>query len=272
MTTPRLVALDLDGTLLDDQKRVSGRNVRALQVLLSRGVSIALASARDCSSIHRVVPIAHPALYYIASGGALIYAPSFGEVLRADYLPPELVDESLVFFQQTGYPVFFNDMNSYWVDQLNDRVKMIEQRYLLESSLISDARDIKRVMRVSLAAPIGILRQVAARAEQIFEKQLTVSLASPDWLDLLPVGAGKGALLEILQNGLGVVAEQTMAIGDFESDLSLFAHAKICIAMGNAEPIVKKSATDITGTNNQDGVAAALEKYFSLPAPEGSSL
>jgi Cof subfamily protein (haloacid dehalogenase superfamily) len=263
MTDLKLVALDLDGTLLDDQKRVSAHNISALKNLLERGVKIALASARDCASIRQVVPVYQPGLYYIASGGTLIYDPIAKQTLWADYLNPGLVEECVLFFKQYGYPVFMNTVDDYWVDRYDARVLLIEERYTLHTELFSTVSDANsKIMRVSLAAPIEILRLAATQAERAFEHRLTVSLASPDWLDLLLPNAGKGALLNVLQNILGISIEQTMAIGDYECDLSLFEQAAHRVAMANAEEIVKKSATYLTASNNQDGVAQAIENYF----------
>jgi Cof subfamily protein (haloacid dehalogenase superfamily) len=270
VTDLRLVAVDLDGTLLNDHKNVSERNLSALEALLAQGVILVLASARDCASISQVVPIIQPGLYYIASGGALIYDPYTGEKIWADYLGPELVQECVVFLKQFNHPVFLNHENDYWVDRYNEHVELIEKRYLLQTKLFSEASEVeKRVMRVSLAAPVEILRNAKALAEKNFGTRVTVSLASPDWLDLLLPGAGKGALLKILQTRLGIVAGQTMAMGDYESDLSLFECASFRIAMGNAVDAVKESATDLTPTNNQDGVAWAIQKYFSHVDQEG---
>ncbi len=169
--------------------------------------------------------------------------------------------------------MFLNHENDYWVDRSNARVELIEQRYLLTAKLFSDASEVqKAVMRVSLAAPVETLRRAKTLAEKNFGEQLTVSLASPDWLDLLAPGAGKGALLKILQTRLGIKAGQTMAVGDYESDLSLFESAALRIAMGNAVEAVKESATDLTATNNQDGVALAIQKYFSHNDRKGSVL
>lgn len=270
MTTPQLIALDLDGTLLDDQKRVSTRNLHVLRTLLIGGTKIAIASARDCASISHVVPLSLPGLYYIASGGALIYDAYTDEMILAEYLAPAEVIETVAFLRRFGHPVFLNNKNDYMVDRLNDRVEMIEERYYLQTQLFTEVNDVNiPVMRVSLAAPVEILRQAAALAENTFGARLTISLASHDWLDLLPPGSGKGALLQKLQSRLGIQTEQTMAIGDYESDLSLFAHAGIRVAMGNAVPVVKESASLVTGTNNADGVAEAIEKYFPSTAQEG---
>lgn len=273
MNDLKLVALDLDGTLLDDRKQVTAGNLCALKDLLNQGVTIVLASARDCASISQSVPINQPGLYYIASGGALIYAPFASEMIWADHMAPELVEECVNFLKQFDNPVFLNNVDDYWVDRYNEHVALIESRYLLKTRLFSDVSSFDhRVMRVSLAAPIEILRDATLLAEKTFRERLTVSLASPDWLDLLLPNAGKGALLKVLQARLGIRVEQSMAMGDYESDLSLFDRAGLRIAMGNAVEAVKKSATHVTATNNQDGVASALSEYLSYVKQEGSVL
>ena len=257
----RLVAIDLDGTLLDDRKKLSSRNRSILEELLDQGVIIALASARDCASISLKIPIFKPGMYYIGSGGALIFDAHLNALTWSNHLTPEIVSESVAFFRQFNYPVFLNSLNTYWVDRYDDRVKMIEERYNLLTIPFSDERAIVTpIMRVSLAAPVHVLEQAAAQANELFSGILQVSHASQDWLDILPLNAGKGRVLKILQEKLGVSTDQTMAIGDYESDLPLFEQAVMRVAMGNAVPKVKAASTCITRSNNEDGVAVVLEQ------------
>jgi Cof subfamily protein (haloacid dehalogenase superfamily) len=259
----RLAAIDLDGTLLDDQKRVSANNLNALEELLERGVIVALVTARDCASIQLKVPLSRPGLFLLGSGGALIYKVETKSIIWEKYLPPELVEEGSQQLKTYGYPVFLNSVNDYWVDRYNERVEMIEERYNLTTNPFQDANEIQQpIMRVSLAAPAQILNRAAQEAGQVLGDRMTVSLASPDWLDLLAFQAGKGPALEKLQAILGISSIQTLVIGDYDCDLDLFAHAKQRVAMGNAVPAVKAASTFITGTNNEDGVAQALERIL----------
>jgi Cof subfamily protein (haloacid dehalogenase superfamily) len=273
MATIRLVAIDLDGTLLDDRKSISARNLRVLESLLQKGVAIALASARDCGSISQVVPIEHPGMYYIASGGALIYDRHACQIVWEKHLSRRQVTEGVAFLQQFGHPVFLNNFNDYWVDLYNERVQYIEERYLVKTQSFSEIEKLEgQIMRMSLAAPEKILRQAAGLAEDTFRNELTVSLASADWLDLLLPEAGKGALLKILQARLGILIDQTMAIGDYESDLSLFEHSGIKVAMGNAVDSLKEAATYLAATNNEDGVAEGIQRFISFNFWEAGEL
>lgn len=265
LTNLRLVAIDLDGTLLDDQKRISSTNRNSLKLALSRGVIIALASARDCASIRIKLPYEIPGLYYIGSGGALVYDVVNDSICWNEYLSPELVQEGYKYLKRYGYPVFLNTVNDYWVDRRTEQVEMIEERYNLNAALFSNIQEVtKRIMRISLAAPVSTLRQAANGASYSLRNKFHVSLASQDWLDLLAVDAGKGAALQWMQKRLGILPEQTMAIGDYESDLPLFDYADYRIAMGNAVPSLKAAATFITSSNNEDGVARVLEMFTPL--------
>lgn len=271
MAHVRLAAIDLDGTLLDDDKRVSTRNLAAVAHFLAHHGAVALATARDCASIQVKVPLVLPGLFYIGSGGAVICRAASQTLPWVKYVPPDLATTAIRFFRRFDYPVFLNAENDYWADRYDDRVGMIERRYNLTVRPFQHIADVARpIMRISLAAPAAILREAAAEAAARLGDVLTVSLASPDWLDLLAPQAGKGKALAALQAMLGVSAAETIAVGDYDCDLGLFAHAHHRVAMGNAVPALKTAATMVTNSNNQDGVAHALQTILAGctgPAP-----
>lgn len=271
MAPVRLAAIDLDGTLLDDQKHVSPGNLAAVEHFATHHGAVVLATARDCASIQLRVPLVMPGLFYIGSGGALICKAASQTLPWVWHMRPDLVMAAVRFLHQFEYPVFLNAENDYWVDRYDDRVRMIEQRYNLTVRPFQQVTEIARpIMRASLAAPAAVLRQVAEQAPVHFGDLLTVSLTSPDWLDLLAPQAGKGKALAALQSMLGVSAAETIAMGDYDCDLDLFAHARYRVAMGNAVPAVKTAANFVTASNNQDGVAHALRAilaHAAAPAP-----
>ena len=267
MTAIRLVTIDLDGTLLDSRQRTSARNLGALARLLDAGVIVALATARDRASITGSVPLVRPGLYYLASGGALVYEVAADAIVWAEAMPPALAAEAVAFLQRFDQPVFVNADCDYWVDRDGDRVAMIEQRYRLRTRPFARLADVPvAVMRASLAAPRPVLEQAAREAESTFGDRASVSLASPDWLDLLAPGAGKGPAMQWLQARTGVRPDETMAIGDFDSDLPLFAAAGYRVAMANGVEALRAAATHVTASNDEDGVALALERYFPVRA------
>ena len=156
--------------------------------------------------------------------------------------------------------MFLNRDCTYWVDREDKRVALIEERYNLSTHPVAEWSQVRvPVHRVSLAAPRHVLDQAAREGAVAFGGRATVSLASPDWLDILPSGAGKGPSLQWLQAYVGRSPAETMAIGDYDSDLPLFATADHRVAMANSVPRVKAEATHETAGNDEDGVALVLE-------------
>ena len=263
MTAIRLVTIDLDGTLLDSRQQVSARNLAALERLLDARVIVALATARDRASIAGRVPLERQGLYYISSGGAMVYEPAPKSIIWAETLLPALAAEAVGFLQRFDQPVFVNADSDYWVDRDSDRVAMIEQRYDLRTRPFARMEDVPvPIMRASLAAPRPVLERAAREASAAFGDRARVSLASPDWLDVLGPGAGKGPALAWLQARAGVRPDETLAIGDYDSDLPLFAAAGFRVAMANGVEAIRAAATHRTASNDEDGVAVALEHFF----------
>jgi hypothetical protein len=263
MTTIRLVTSDLDGTLLDSSQQASARNLAAVGRLLGAGVIVALATARDRASIAGRVPLVMPGLYYIASGGAMVYEPASSSIVWAAPLLPALATEAVTFLQRFDHPVFLNADCDYWVDRDGDRVAMIERRYDLRTRRFASPRDVPRpAMRASLSAPRAVLERAAREASEAFGARARVSLASPDWLDVLAPGAGKGPALQWLQAHTGIGQNETLAIGDYDSDLPLFAAARYRVAVANGVEAIRAAATHHTASNDEDGVAIVLDHFF----------
>jgi Cof subfamily protein (haloacid dehalogenase superfamily) len=265
MADVQLVAIDMDGTLLNAQKIVSIQDLNTVEKALSQKIVIGIASARDWASIRTKFPYTLPGLYFLASGGALIYDACHEKLIWARYLNRSQVEEAVVFLKHYGHPIFLNAENTYWADRRNDRVRMVERRYTLIAHPFDtlNGDDWQRVMRVSLSAPPSVLERAAADAQANLADRFTISLASPDWLDLLPLGAGKGAVLKELQTMLGIDPSTTVAIGDYTCDIDLFEHARYRVAMGNAVDSLKAAATHITADNNHDGVSQFLQSWLN---------
>jgi hypothetical protein len=258
--TTRLIAIDLDGTLLDRRQNLSARNREAVSRVLAMGVQVALATARDRASIRLKVPMAGPGLYYLASGGAIVFDTASEAILWDQGLSPALTSDAVAFLRRYGHPVFLNRDCTYWVDREEERVALIEERYNLSTRPMDEWSELGGpVHRVSMAAPRAVLEQAAREGVAVFGRRANVGLASPDWVDILPSGAGKGPSLQWLQAHIGVSSDETMAIGDYDSDLPLFAAARCKVAMGNSVPRVKAEATHQTVGNDEDGVALVLE-------------
>lgn len=115
---------------------------------------------------------------------------------------------------------------------------------------------------MSIAYYADVMTQVSAQAKKDLKDSYWLGLTTPKWLELMPLGITKGSGLQALTELLHIPMANVMAFGDGENDIEMLQAAGIGIAMENAMEEVKAAADDITAGNNNDGIAAALRKYF----------
>lgn len=262
MSDIRLIALDLDDTLLSNDLQISPQAKRAIRLAVSRGVAVTLATGRMFAS---ALPFAQELgldLPLITYQGALVkYAD--GRVVYHRPIPLETARELVDFILPYGY-----HLNVY----LNDELFMQEdspegQRYAAIAKvpvhLVPDLRKImnteptKLVIIAQASQLDGLADDLAVR----FGDSINITKSKPYFLELAHPQATKGKALATLAESLNIEAHQVMAVGDSPNDLDMIKYAGFGVAMRNAVEEVKKYAHYITSSNDDDGVAEVIEKF-----------
>jgi len=106
-----------------------------------------------------------------------------------------------------------------------------------------------------------LVRRLTEQLQAALLGRANVARSQPYYCDVIPPGIDKGRLVELLSNRLGVKREEILVLGDMENDLQMFAQAGFAVAMGNAADAVKRAADATTLSNDEDGVAVAIERY-----------
>ena len=262
----RLIALDLDDTLLDEQQRLTVTTISALQRAMQAGVSVTIATGRMfCSTVPfaRQLGITLPLITY---NGALIRRIPLGETLYHQPIELSLAEELTDLFRQRGW---------YLQKYVDDRLYVLEMnedaRYYAEYAKVEAiplGEDFYRLTvaptkMLSMGSP-DELATIAAEVKSRYAGRLYVAASKQRYLELVDARVNKGRALEFLAGSLGIHQQEVMAIGDSMNDLDMIQYAGIGVAMGNANPAVKEVADFVTRSNVQDGVAAAVEKFLSL--------
>jgi hypothetical protein len=258
----KLIALDLDDTLLRNDLQISPRAKTAIRSAVERGVAVTLATGRMFAS---AIPFAQELgldLPLITYQGALVkYAD--GRVVYHRPIPLEIARELVDFILPYGY-----HLNVY----LNDELFMQEdspegQRYAAIAKvpvhLVSDLRNIIAIEPTKLVI-IAKEPQLDALAEDLnlrFGNRINITKSKPYFLELAHPQATKGKALATLAESLNIGAHEVMAVGDSPNDLDMIRYAGFGVAMGNAVEEVKKCARYITRSNDDDGVAEVIEKF-----------
>jgi Cof subfamily protein (haloacid dehalogenase superfamily) len=257
--TIRLIAIDVDGTLLDDQHQLSERNARAIRAATSAGIPVILATGRMRNSCEWLID----ALALQTDGifvQGLYIADHTGKRIYGDYLEKAVLQHFAPFAEENNlsYVAFadnqiFTTRRDHYTDIILDYnepepivVKNIADYPIHKLIILDDPSRIQQ-LRPPLALHMG--------------KQADVLITQPEMVEIMPPGTSKGHSLRWLALRLGVSMADVLAIGNAENDLTMLQMAGLGVAVANAAQVVLDSADFITASNNDDGVADALERF-----------
>ncbi len=271
----RLIALDIDGTLLDSRWQVPQANLEAIRRAISRGIQVALVTGRRFQFARPVIESIDQPLTLIVSGGALVKARD-GTTLVRYLLPREVAAEVLAAaraFRAATALIFDRPGAGQVVHEgldITDRHRQAYYRrnreFLLESRPLEAAlsEDPVQVMfsggLVEMRTLIATLRS-AAVGERVAVAVTEYEARDLALVDVNRAGCTKGATLARWAAENGLAREEIMAIGDNFNDLEMLQAAGVPVVMGNAVDGLKQLGWPITLTNDEDGVAAAIERY-----------
>lgn len=256
---PRLIATDLDGTLLHDDGTVTPRTARALAGLARAGIELVLVTARpprwvhhlDCLPEHGVVICANGALVYdVARSAVLEYRALSGDVVRAVVADVRRVlpDSAFAAERPSGFATEHGYRGHHPVPDDVVRAERIED--------VLDDATVKLLVR----SPATPDEQVHARVAEVLDgRAIVLDSGASGLAEVQHPAVSKAAALERWAAEHGIAAGEVWAFGDMPNDLPMLAWAGRGFAVANAHPAVRAAADEVCGTNCDDGVAAVLE-------------
>jgi Cof subfamily protein (haloacid dehalogenase superfamily) len=277
----RLVATDLDGTLLNSQRQLSEVTLAALAAAAARGVQFAVVTGRRVHSAQPLLRQIPCPLTLIASNGALIVSPS-GEVIHQNFLPRLVAREVLqITPAHRPYAVLIFDCPAHgqivmqqnaapegplgWYQQYSPKV--VEMVADLESALVMDPVQIMFGGPPALIEPVETAllgSPVCPKIHLTWTKYFTRNISL---LDVMNHTCSKGRTLALWAERCGIDASEVMAVGDNFNDLEMLQYAGLPVLMANATPGLARDGWAVTLSNDEDGVAAAIETYVLQKEP-----
>lgn len=270
----KLIALDLDGTLLNSDKALTPRNRAALEAASGAGILIVPATGRFYKGMPAVIRDLPFVRYVITINGAQVFDARSGESIYSAEIP---TDEAVAFFEYLDtLPVIYDcyvDGWGYITAEMQERVEeygMLPFQITMMHELRSPVPELKAWLREGGHRPQKMqlfARDVSFRDEllqTLTEKypRFAVSASLPNNIEVNSRDADKGRALLALAAKLGLAREQTMAFGDDLNDLKMIEAAGAGVAMGNGHPKVKAAADVIAEDCNADGVAKVIEQLL----------
>jgi len=260
----KLVAIDLDDTLLDSGLQIAPACVDAIQAVRDKGVIVTLATGR----MHRsALPYARQLnmdLPLITYQGALVRSAFSAEVIYYKPLPRGPAGELIEFFQLLGLHCHAYSDEELFMEDLTPEGQYYEELAGIKAVIVDDlAATVRQNDAMKIMAIIKDQDLLVRLYQELTAKysQLHITRSKPIFLEAMAGEANKGLALQVLADHYDVKREEVLAIGDSYNDLDMIRWAGIGIAMANARPEVKAAADHVTASNDENGVAEALREF-----------
>ncbi|MFD1123787.1 sugar-phosphatase [Lentilactobacillus raoultii] len=264
----KIIAIDIDGTLLNEKNRLAQPTIDAITAARQKGIKVILCTGRPLSGVK-------PYLDALSINGSNEYAITFngamsqnlsGKVIthqtltRNDFLETEMLARKL------GVHYQFETMDAIYVFNRDLSPYSIGESYLVRLPIkFRTPEEIQTDLVISKAMFVDFPKLITQANNQIPQElrdKLYIVQSEPFFIELMNQNASKGTALQALTTDLGFSSENVMAIGDQGNDLTMIKYAGFGVAMGNAIDDVKQAASFVTKPNSEDGVAYAIKKWL----------
>lgn len=268
----RLIALDMDGTVLRTDKTVSERTMRALHSAVEQGIAVVPATGRIAKMVPKPVASVPGVRYAVTSNGAAVADLKERTFLYTNLMSREATDRLLRMLDSCGLlaeaycgGISYSDSRRMKMFQTYSVPKNIYD-YVLESQIFVGnlpefiASREYRLEKVNVPY-VPDFMQGPLREQVLSAGDYSVVSSCPENLEVNKAGASKGDGLARLCERLGIRPSEVLACGDGDNDMEMIRFAGVGVAMENSIPALKEAADFVTDTNDRDGVAKAVEKF-----------
>jgi len=268
MSAVRLLALDLDDTLLRSDLTISNRNRRAIKKAEAAGVTVVLASGRVPAAMDRYTKflgLYRKPGYLICLNGVLIRESHTGSVIYETGIDAATALTAFNFADAEGFAaqIYIDDI--MYVSRQNEFTDYDRQLTGLRQVITKDFRTLISggCHKLLIPGEPAFMPPLQNLFSNFLGDDVTLFTSKPYFLEILPARTDKGTALEKVAGFLGIKREETLAVGDSMNDEAMIRWAGAGVAMVNGDERIKKIADLVTEkTNDDDGVAEVIEKYI----------
>ena len=259
-----LVVSDVDGTLVTRDKALTPRAIAAVQQLHARGIEFSICSSRPPFGLRMLIEPLRLALPFGGYNAGAIVEPDL-TVVEQKLIAPDAAGDAVALFQAHRIDCWVFVGNEWLIANPEGAHVAHETRTTQTPPTVvpafTDAHFAAVGKIVGPSDDYDRLAQVTTLLQERLAGGANVGRSQAYYCDVVPPGINKGRLIALLAARLGVPREEILVLGDMENDLEMFRMAGFAVAMGNAADAVKQAAQAVTLSNDEDGFAAAIERY-----------
>lgn len=266
--TIKLIALDIDDTLLTSDKTILPSTLEAITKCLAQGIKVVLCTGRPLAGVKLWLDelgIDGPDQYVVTYNGAIIQSTTGAIIAK------KLIDNAgyrwlTAFGQANHLPFNVLDAESriYTADQDVDFVTVVQAMENSAGLSVRQPDELPKDFAITKGLYVGNQAKLDAAeplVRETFGVAFSVIRAGKNFLEVMPAGVDKGNALKALGDAIRIKPEEMMGFGDEGNDLQMFATVGLAVAMGNGTPIAKAHADFVTATNDDGGIAKAIHQF-----------
>lgn len=263
----QLIALDMDGTLLNEDKIISQRTLEAIAALKTLGKKVVLATGRPYNGIKHYIKqldLLDEHDYVVTFNGALVQSTKDSRILLDRPLNVAAYRELYQLSLELGVHIHALTENSVITPKHNPYTEVessINKIPALEMPVEAVSEDTLIVKVMFVDAP-EVLDAILPKLPQWVKDRYTILRSAPIFLEFLDPEVNKGMGVHAVTEALGLKQSQVICVGDAQNDLAMIEYAQLGVAMGNATDELKAAADFVTLSNEQDGVAHVIEQFM----------
>jgi Cof subfamily protein (haloacid dehalogenase superfamily) len=261
MTRIALVVSDVDGTLLTKDKVLTDKAARAVRQLEDSGVAFTVVSSRPTIGMRFLIEPLRITMPFGSFNGSSITDPQL-KPIEQHVLPASAAQRSLEILKQFGVDAWLFTNDQWFADNADGEYNPWEKRTIKADPVFVEdfAPYLATACKLvgSSSDPV-LLKRCEAAMQQEVGTRVTVACSQTYYLDVTPPGHDKGTFVQAMAKRLDISTDAVATIGDMQNDLAMFGVSGMSIAMGNATDEIKRQATNVTTSNQDEGFAGAIE-------------
>jgi Cof subfamily protein (haloacid dehalogenase superfamily) len=261
----KLIACDMDGTLLNGERKISAANAKAIGNALKAGIKVTIATGRMFASVQNYATELGLDIPLVVYNGALVKDAMSGKEIGAWPVPVDVANKVTVFCRDRNIYVHAYIDDVLWVREDSEFARYYADfagvKFEVHGEELFNLP--KAPHKLLVMTDDGRCEKVQGELEKAFKDSIHVTSSQKNFLEIIDPDTSKWNAIRCIGEKWGIKQEEIMCIGDSNNDAEMVANAGIGVAMGNANDRIKKIAKIITGTNDNDGVAMIINSILT---------